>query len=211
VARSPCPVRKVLVDPGLGQGGPWIRWVRARPIYPLLAAMFSAPRQPNSFFLRLDHLTDDQRAMIIDAAVEIQTKLAVKERASKGGKAGGIGRPKNSLVETSATKLSVYKPKTRIRAKIAKKAKVSLSATASNKLKASGRNHPKVSGETNAASPLKTDKPYKPPPGTPTWLVFDFRGPVGSVGIRPATEPHRLSAELRVQASRPSFIARKSY
>ena len=42
------------------------------------------------------HMTESQRAMIADAAAELESKLAAKERAKKGGETGGRGRPKDS-------------------------------------------------------------------------------------------------------------------
>jgi hypothetical protein len=55
---------------------------------------------------RLHNLTDDQRAIIANAARELRSKIARAARAEIAGKAGGRGRPKNSLSDDSTDKLS---------------------------------------------------------------------------------------------------------
>ena len=55
------------------------------------------------------HLSDDQRAILAARWRKAQSEHAMRERASKGGKSGGRGRPKqeeNSLEDTVSSKLS---------------------------------------------------------------------------------------------------------
>jgi N6-adenosine-specific RNA methylase IME4 len=66
------------------------------------------------------NLTDWQRAGIAQRLKKRLVKQALEERAKKGGKAGGVGRKKNSLEDTAASKLSE-----RSRRSVSKAAKVS--------------------------------------------------------------------------------------
>jgi N6-adenosine-specific RNA methylase IME4 len=52
------------------------------------------------------NLTDDQRAVMADAASELDGKLSAKERASKAGKSGGRNHPKVSLADGASAKLT---------------------------------------------------------------------------------------------------------
>jgi N6-adenosine-specific RNA methylase IME4 len=68
------------------------------------------------------NLTDDQRAIQADGLIEDLARQSKRVRATTAGKTGGIGRPKNSLRETSTRKLS---DKTSARTKTSKRARVS--------------------------------------------------------------------------------------
>ncbi|MCE9591129.1 MAG: hypothetical protein K8S99_11455 [Planctomycetes bacterium] len=48
----------------------------------------------------------DQRAMNAAALADLLSERAKRERASKGGKTGGVSRPRNSLATTLSSKLS---------------------------------------------------------------------------------------------------------
>jgi site-specific DNA-methyltransferase (adenine-specific) len=74
------------------------------------------------------NLTDDQRAMIGDAVAELESKLAMQERAKAGRAAGGKAteEQKSDRLEATAVSKRSDKPKNdRTRAKTAKAAKVS--------------------------------------------------------------------------------------
>lgn len=70
------------------------------------------------------NLTDDQRGAIGHSVKERRVALEKKERASKAGKTGGVGRRKNSLPDTAVGKLSKDRSK-ESRKSIAKAARVS--------------------------------------------------------------------------------------
>jgi site-specific DNA-methyltransferase (adenine-specific) len=67
------------------------------------------------------NLTDDQRAVIAYSVLERREAMRKKERARKGGKAGGRHHPKVSLEDTAAPKLTVE----RSRPAVAKAARIS--------------------------------------------------------------------------------------
>jgi hypothetical protein len=60
--------------------------------------------------------TDQRRAFAIQV---LRSKLAKVARASKGGKTGGISRPKNSLSDNVTDKVSGKAPKRDTRAAVA--------------------------------------------------------------------------------------------
>jgi len=75
------------------------------------------------------NLTDDQRAMNAAALAEDEAKLAMRERAKKGGEAGGRGRPK-AQDDSSATDVSAKQSQSKGRTprsteKAAKRSRVS--------------------------------------------------------------------------------------
>jgi len=70
---------------------------------------------------RSDEPTERTRAAVASNAEEYRSRIAKRLRAVKGGLTGGIGRPKNSLSDASADKLS-DEPKTDTRAAVASNA-----------------------------------------------------------------------------------------
>jgi N6-adenosine-specific RNA methylase IME4 len=68
------------------------------------------------------NLTDDQRAMIADAAAELESKLAMKERAAKGTPA----REAKKTATLGAKASTKVNPNERTRAKVSKASKVSV-------------------------------------------------------------------------------------
>lgn len=68
------------------------------------------------------NLTDDQRAIMADAAAELESKLVRREQAREAGKQGGRGN-KKTVEDAPSTTLS--QPTERTRSKAAKAAKVS--------------------------------------------------------------------------------------
>jgi len=68
------------------------------------------------------NLPDDQRSAIALSVHERKVALAKKERAAAAGKAGGVGRPKNSLGDNATSKLK--EPAKRSRPAVAKAARV---------------------------------------------------------------------------------------
>jgi N6-adenosine-specific RNA methylase IME4 len=75
------------------------------------------------------NISDDQRATIGKRVAKAEKDKALTERAKAGGETGGRGRPKDSLEDTSVSKLSKPKdkkePKDRTRKATAKKLNVS--------------------------------------------------------------------------------------
>jgi hypothetical protein len=67
------------------------------------------------------NLTDDQRAMNAAALADLLSTQAKQERAKKGGQAGGVGRPKNSLDTDGVPKLSDRSNKSVVKAAKANK------------------------------------------------------------------------------------------
>lgn len=68
------------------------------------------------------NISDSQRAVITDEVRELRSGIAMKERAVKAGKEGGISRPKNSLSGKTTDKLR--QPKKDHRKSVAKEFKV---------------------------------------------------------------------------------------
>ena len=74
------------------------------------------------------NLTDDQRAMIADAVIRIESKLAMKARAKVGRAAGGKATEEQKayrLLAEASNKRSKPGAKSDTRAAVSKRAKVS--------------------------------------------------------------------------------------